>query len=203
MPAADELEAERVPELVSTLRDSIEAFRYRRLGPPIGGPEATLRGQRAVLALAVLVVFACFFAIGSLTKSGGSSGAGAPATLEGAAPHAAVPVGLNGGSPIAGAVPVAIVAKPRPRVRRQAAQALPTVVSSGGVATAPPATTVVAEPVPAEGPASASAPSSSQRAQSPAPRSGANGGSGGSGSAGSGSSSAGEPPAGGSFDSSE
>jgi hypothetical protein len=208
VPAADELEAERVPELVNTLRDSIAEFRYRWLGPPIGGPEPTLRGQWLALALAMLVVFACFYAIGHSTRSGALTVGPAPTTLEGAAQHAAVPVGLNGSSPIAGAVPVAIVAKPRPRAARRATPALPTVVSSVVAANATPRTPVD-ESTPVESPSRTSAPLSAQRtpSQSPSPSSGSQSTGGTHGPTGSrggqGSPPAGESPAGGSFDSSE
>jgi hypothetical protein len=116
VPATDELQADRLSDVMNEVRQAIDEFRYRWLNVRIGGPDATLRGQWAVLSLSLLVVFACFFAIGRLRggASGSSLGA-APAASAGPSGRAAIPTGLSGGSPIAGAVPEAIAVKPRLR----------------------------------------------------------------------------------------
>jgi hypothetical protein len=98
------------------MRQTIDEFRYRWIGVRIGGPDATLRGHWALLSVSLLVVFACFFAMGRLrTGSGAGSPAAAPSAAVGPSGQPAIPTGLSGGSPIAGAVPVAITVKPRPR----------------------------------------------------------------------------------------
>lgn len=105
---------------MSEMRQAIDEFRYRWLNVRIGGPDATLRGQWIVLSVSLLVVFACFFAVGRLRAGGGStSPSAAPSALVGPSGQPAVPTGLSGGSPIAGAVPVAIAVRPRfrPAVR--------------------------------------------------------------------------------------
>ena len=98
------------------MRQAIENFRYHWLGVRIGGPGATLRGQGVALSVALVFVFACFFAIGRLRTGGAStSSAAAPSALVGPSGQPAVPTALSGGSPIAGAVPVAIAVRPRSR----------------------------------------------------------------------------------------
>ncbi len=197
MPGADELQAERVPELLSAMRRAIDTLRDRWLGPSIGGPGATVRGQWVALSLVAVVVFACFFAVGKMTTSAAPVGGGAPATLEGSSSRAAIPAGLSGGSPIAGAVPVAIVAKPRPRPRPASAPAtrpLPVEASTTSVAAAPPPATVAAgsEPARAANPTPAPAPSGAGGSAPPGHERG-----------GAGSSSGGASSGGGSFDTSE
>ncbi|MHB8234407.1 MAG: hypothetical protein ACYDHT_07110 [Solirubrobacteraceae bacterium] len=100
------------------VRDALFNLRYRWFGVRIGGPGASMRGQWLALAVAVVVVFGCFYAVGRFLHTGGGS-PGAPSALAGAGPSA-IPAGLSGGSPVAGAVPVAIAVKPRPRVVVQA-----------------------------------------------------------------------------------
>lgn len=223
MPAADELQAERVSELVSAVRQTIDAFRYRRIGPTIGGPEATLRGQWVALSLSLLVVFACFFAIGRLTRSGAPS-VGASAALEGSSPRAAIPDELSGESPAGGSVPVAVVAKPRARAQPARANAarplsIEATGASAAAATTPriaatpqTATAVGSEPATPARPTTPTAPGSGSSGTgsspgpgtggdsgSPAGKSGSPGGSSrGAGSSGSGATSSG----GGSFDTS-
>ncbi len=96
------------------VREALFNLRYRRLGVGIGGPGASMRGQWLALVAAMLVVFACFYAVGRFLHAGGGSGPGAPSALAGPGPSA-IPAGLSGGSPVAGAVPVAIAVKPHPR----------------------------------------------------------------------------------------
>jgi hypothetical protein len=97
---------------MSTVRHAIDNLRYQWLGVRIGGPDATLRGQWALLSVSLLLVFGCFFAIGRLRHGGGATPAAAPSALAAQAGRGAVPAGLSGGSPIAGAVPIAIAVKP-------------------------------------------------------------------------------------------
>jgi hypothetical protein len=103
------------------VRDAMYNLRYQWLSVRIGGPGATLRGQGAVLSVSLLLVFGCFFAVGRLRHSGGAVPASAPSALEAPDGQGAVPAGLSGGSPIAGAVPVAIAVKPHPRPAPQPA----------------------------------------------------------------------------------
>jgi hypothetical protein len=102
---------------MDSVRDSVDEFRYRWLNVRIGGPDATLQGHWVVLSLSLLVVFACFFAIGRLGFGGGGGGSASatPSALAGPSGQPAVPAGLSGGSPIAGAVPVSIAVQPRTR----------------------------------------------------------------------------------------
>jgi len=97
---------------MSTVRNTFNVVRYDWLGVRIGGPGASMRGLWPVLIVALLVVFGCFFAIGRLFAGGGS-----PLEGSSAAPvaHAAIPSGLQGGSPIAGKVPSSIVEPPPQR----------------------------------------------------------------------------------------
>ena len=195
---------------MSALRNAIDSLRYRWLGPPIGGPEATLRGRWVLLVGATAVVFALFFAVGRHMRGSSSSGssAGAPLELEAASREAAVPVGLSGGSPIAGSVPVAIVAKPRPRptTRTAAPRPLPVEVARAP-SSEPPASTVapaVEAPAPSSpSPSPAATPSggglSRGGGSSPSGPASSGGPSGGSGAGGGGSGAGG----GGSFDTSE
>lgn len=97
------------------VREALFNVRYRVFGVRIGGPGASMRGQWLALVVAMLVVFGCFYAAGRFLHSGGGSGPGAPSALAGAGPSA-IPAGLSGGSPVAGAVPVAIAVKPRPQL---------------------------------------------------------------------------------------
>jgi hypothetical protein len=101
---------------MSTMRQAMGNLRYQWLGLRIDGLDATLRGRWVVLSVSLVLVFACFFAIGRHRAGGGAaSAAGTPSALVGPSGQAPIPTGLSGGSPIAGAVPVAIAVKPRPR----------------------------------------------------------------------------------------
>ena len=105
---------------MNSMRDTVDEFRYRWLSVRIGGPDATLQGHWVVLSVSLLVVFACFFAVGRLGIGGGGRGStsAAPSALVGPSGQAGDSRGLSGGSPIAGAVPVSIAVKPRrPAVR--------------------------------------------------------------------------------------
>jgi hypothetical protein len=135
---------------MSSMRHTIDELRYRWIGVRIGGPDATLRGQWVLLSVSLLAVFACFFAIGRLRSGGGTgSPSAAPSALIGPSGHPAVPTGLSGGSPIAGAVPVAIAVKPRPRRAVQPA-------SIADLRTATPVQSLTAEAARSEAPASPS-----------------------------------------------
>jgi hypothetical protein len=139
---------------MNAVRERIGYLRYRWLGVGIGGPDATLQGQRLVLILSLTLVFACFFAIGRLHAGGGTAPlAATPSALVGPDGQPAIPAGLSGGSPIAGAVPAAIAVKPAP----------PPAVTPP-VSSEPRVTTTVrssaAEPLRSESPPSASPPSS-------------------------------------------
>jgi uncharacterized membrane protein YgcG len=201
---------------VSAVRQTIDAFRDRQIGPTIGGPGATLRGQWVAVALSLLAVFACFFALGRLTKSGAPSVGGASATPEGSS-RAAIPDELSGSSPVAGSVPVAVVVKPRSRepTRARAARPLPIEATGASDAAAtPPRAAATPQRVPAVGsepastttPTTPSAPSSGSSGigSSPAPGTGGGSGSPGGSSGGAGSSGSSAASSGsGSFDTSE
>lgn len=183
------------------VRDAMYNLRYQWLSVRIGGPGATLRGQGAVLSVSLLLVFGCFFAIGRMRHSGGAVPAPAPSALQAPDGQGAVPAGLSGGSPIAGAVPVAIAVKPHPRPAPQPAVSEATLRAASPVQPAPGATAAgepssseshaatvpAAEPVPEAAPVKPVAPTPS-RTQAPASHAE--------------SSKAGAPSSGGSFDSS-
>ncbi|HEX3910157.1 MAG TPA: hypothetical protein VHW67_05585 [Solirubrobacteraceae bacterium] len=97
---------------MSAVRNALDTLRYDWLGASIGGPETSMRGQWLTLIVSALLVFGCFFAIGRM-RSGSSSQVGGSA-LTAFSEHAAIPGALHGGSPAAGAVPVAIATPPPP-----------------------------------------------------------------------------------------
>jgi hypothetical protein len=106
--------------VLSGVREALYNLRYRWLDVRVGGPEASMSGQWVVLSVAMLVVFACFFAIGRLGHAGGASLAAAP-SAQPSPGQSAVPAQLSGGSPIAGAVPVAIAVRPSAQPTAQSA----------------------------------------------------------------------------------
>ncbi|HEX4483517.1 MAG TPA: hypothetical protein VH081_06985 [Solirubrobacteraceae bacterium] len=182
---------------MSTVRHAMTTLRYRWLDVRIGGPAATMRGQWRVLVVAIALIFACFFAIGRLTSSGAADAVSATAT-EAPSSRPAIPSGLSGGPPTAGAVPAAIVPKPRPtpRASTTAAQApTPVVVSSLPVQVSTQATPVVAPTTRASSPA----PAEATKQAAPTSSGGSSGGAGRSG----GSAPSSAPSGNGSFDSSE
>jgi hypothetical protein len=139
---------------MNAVRERIGYLRYRWLAVGIGGPDATLQGQRLVLIVSLALVFACFFAIGRLHVGGGTAGSAAtPSALVGPDGRPAIPAGLSGGSPIDGAVPAAIAVKPAPRPAVR-----PAVSSKPSVATTVPSS--AAETSRSESPQSESPPSS-------------------------------------------
>jgi hypothetical protein len=148
---------------MSEMRQAIDEFRYRWLNVRIGGPDATLRGQWVVLSVSLLVVFACFFAVGRLRSGGGStSPSAAPSALVAPSGQPAVPTGLSGGSPIAGAVPVAIAVKPRSRSASQP-------VASADLRAVTPAQSFTAQVARSETPAAESQPVGARREAAPEP----------------------------------
>jgi hypothetical protein len=155
---------------VNSMRDTVDDFRYRWLSVRIGGPDATLQGHWAVLSVSLLVVFACFFAVGRLGIGGGGGGStsAAPSALVGPSGQPGIPAGLSGGSPIAGAVPVSIAVKPR----RRAAQPVARPVRAAAPSQARPVETARTEtPAPAGQPAPAPAPEPAPtKVSAPAPK---------------------------------
>lgn len=156
------------------VREALYDLRYRWLDVRIGGAGATMSGQWLVLAAALVVVFACFFAIGRLFHTGTASPAAAPSAQVDAGGRA-IPRALSGGSPAAGAVPVSIAVKSRTQAaaRPSGGGQLPVTTTPrvlGGEAStaeapasqAPPVT--VSEPAPTQ---TAAAPQSSKPATSP------------------------------------
>jgi uncharacterized membrane protein YgcG len=144
------------------MRATIDTLRYRWLGPSSGGVSALLSGRWIAGAVAALVVFACFFAIGRTTRSAVAPASTTAATqLEAAVSGAPIPVALSGQPPVAGAVPAAILLKPRPAVRsrkarraavrpaRTATQANTTAVAAPETQTAPAASSAPVQPKPA------------------------------------------------------
>jgi translation initiation factor IF-2 len=156
------------------MRATIDTLRYRWLGPSSGGVSALLSGRWIAAAVAALAVFACFFAIGRTTRSAVAPAATTAATqLEAAASGAPIPVGLSGQPPVAGAVPAAILLKPRPAVRsrkarraavrpaRTATQVTTTAVAAPETQTAPAASSVQPKPAPRSEPGPTPVPASS------------------------------------------
>jgi hypothetical protein len=148
------------------MRDTIDTLRYRWLGTSSGGVSVLLSWRSVAGALPILVVFACFFAVGRATRSAvAPAGATTAAQLEAAASTAPIPVGLSGGPPVAGAVPAAILLKPRPPAPRRAASPAPVQPS---VTTTPAQPTAVV-PEPATTPAVAPTPVQPKPAPRPEP----------------------------------
>ncbi len=142
------------------LREALYDLRYRWLGVRIGGADATMRGQWLVLSVSLVIVFACFFAVGRFFHTGAGSSAGAPSAQVAAGGHA-IPSGLSGGSPAAGAVPVSIAVQPRVQPASQPASSeaqvpvttTPRVLGVEGSAEAPVSQTppaTVSEPAPTQ-----------------------------------------------------
>lgn len=98
--------------VMSGVREALYDLRYRWLGVRIGGADATMRGQWLVLSVSLVVVFACFFAVGRFFHTGAASSAAAPSAQVDVGGRA-IPSALSGGSPAAGAVPVSIAVQPR------------------------------------------------------------------------------------------
>lgn len=182
---------------MSAVRNTLNAVRYDWLGVRIGGPGASMRGLWPVLIVAMIVVFGCFFAIGRVFADASTPTENSAAPVK----HAAIPGGLNGGSPVAGQVPSSISTPPPPRKTVPAGgtavvpAAVPNRLAGGEAQTASPATGAQAESGPA--PTQVSAPRSTAGTGS----SGA--GTSGAGSGGSSNGGSGGHAGGGSFDSSE
>jgi hypothetical protein len=119
---------------MSALRQAIDSVRYERLGGRlgerirrlgdrfdvrIGGPEATIEGHWAALIVSMIVVFACFFAIGRAMHTGGSAPGEAPSTRQAAPGRVAIPAALAGAPPTEGTIPTAIVTAAARRLRAQ------------------------------------------------------------------------------------
>ncbi|HWG08889.1 MAG TPA: hypothetical protein VN672_07755 [Solirubrobacteraceae bacterium] len=96
---------------MSAVRNTLNAVRYDWRGLRIGGGEASMSGLWPALIVLLLVVFACFFAIGRLFVGDSSQ-----SEASSAAPvvKAAIPSALQGSSPIAGPVPSSVT-EPPPR----------------------------------------------------------------------------------------
>lgn len=164
---------------MNSMRDSVDEFRYRWLSVRIGGPDATLQGHWVAFSVSLLVVFACFFAVGRLGVGGGASSTSAtPSALVGSSGRPGIPAGLSGGSPIAGAVPVSIAVKPRPPAVRPAARPVPAATpaqsrSAEAARTEAPAPEPRSSPAPAPKTApvqvSAPAPKPATKVSAPAP----------------------------------
>jgi trimeric autotransporter adhesin len=155
---------------MTAVRHAMSTLRYRWLDVRIGGPAATMRGQWRVVIGATLLVFGCFFAIGRLSSTSGSAQISATAT-EAPSSRPAVPAGLSGGPPTAGAVPTAIIARPTPApsATKAAADASPTttVVPSAVQPTTLTQSTPRAAPVSSPTPANKPAPASATEQTSP------------------------------------
>jgi hypothetical protein len=196
--AAGELETGGLPQRMTTVRHAMTTLRYRWFDVRIGGPAATMRGQWRVLVVAVVAIFACFFAIGRLSSPSRAVQASATAT-EAPSSHPAIPSGLSGGPTATGSVPAAIVPRPRPkpRVTARPGQAAPTpvVVTSFPAQASTPAAPSVSQQV---APTSAPTPAQAEATKPAAPTS-----SGGASEHSGGSASSSAPSGNGSFDSSE
>jgi hypothetical protein len=168
VPVAGELDADRLPDVMIAVREALYDLRYRWLGVRIGGADATMRGQWLLLLVSLAIVFACFFGIGRFYHAGTASSAGAPPAQAGTS-GSAIPGGLSGGSPIAGAVPVSIAVKPRAQPTAQPeGESQPPVATTpqalGGEASAG---EVAAPPVVAQQPETSPSPAPTQTATAP------------------------------------
>jgi hypothetical protein len=97
------------------LRDSVryERLGLQRLGARIGGPGATIEGHWRTVIVSMILVFACFFAIGRASRVRDASHAAIPSTLQAASVRAGIPVGLAGGPLLGGAIPIARRTSPK------------------------------------------------------------------------------------------
>jgi hypothetical protein len=157
------------------MRQAIDNLRHQWPDVRIGGPDATLRGQWLALSLALALVFACAFAIGRLGRGGARAPLAAAPSAQTSLAHSAVPAQLSGGSPIAGAVPVAIAVKPRapvaaPRAPAPAVKRSATPAREEAPSSARPAGAQEAQPRPEPQPTPAPAPQTRAVESTPPPR---------------------------------
>jgi hypothetical protein len=141
---------------------------YARGGGRIGGPGATMAGHWPALIVSVIVVFACFFALGRAGRGGEAVHAEVPSTLLAATSvRAEIPVGLAGGPLLEGAIPLAARVRPKVAPRRTA----PAPSSGTNLNASVPAQSLAAEapqePTPAPAPTVPSSATSPPPATSP------------------------------------
>jgi hypothetical protein len=195
MSAPDQLRAGRLPDVMNSMRETMSNVREEaRL---FGLSPASLRVERHWLALAaaMLLVFACFFAIGRARHSAGGPGGEPPATLQAASVKVAIPTALGSAPPIqANAALEAIAAASR---RASAAPSAPSISIRRALQPAPSSLQAAAAGTPSS--SSSEEPSSSSGSsepvhsepapaeEAPAPSPPARGAGGGSGSSGGGS----------------
>jgi hypothetical protein len=98
--AADELGAGCLSDVMNSVRQAMSNVREE--ARVIGLGSARLRVERHWLALAaaMLVVFACFFAIGRARHSSSTPGGEPPSTLQAASVKVAIPIALGSAPPI-------------------------------------------------------------------------------------------------------
>jgi hypothetical protein len=147
---------------MSALRQAIDNMRYERFGVRIGGPDATIEGYWVALIVAMIVVFACFFAIGRTIHTGGSSAGEAHSTRQPASGTAVIPTALAGSPPTDGAMPTAIATAAARRLR---AQPKPRAISTASALSA----SAPARSFTAESPRSTTTTESESSASTPAP----------------------------------
>jgi hypothetical protein len=164
----------RPSDLPGKLRFALTILRDRL--PPLAPERPTAAASRRWLggALVLGVAFGCFFALGRLTTSKSQPSASVGAQLEASSARARIPAELGGGSAAAGAVPVAILAKPRPQASRPPARPQPVQAPPSVAAAVTPAATVTpqaaAQPEPAQPtPAPTPEPARPAPAAAPAP----------------------------------
>jgi hypothetical protein len=149
---------------MSALRQAIDHMRYERFRVRIGGPDATIEGYWVALIVSMIVVFACFFAIGRTIHTGGSSAGQAHSTRQAASGMAMIPTALAGSPPTEGAMPTAIATAAARRLR---AQPKPRAISTGGALSA----SAPARSFTAESPRGTTTTESESSASTPAPAS--------------------------------
>ncbi len=135
------------------------------------------RGPIAIAA-SLCVVFACFFAIGRVTREGSASQAEASSNTSDISPGASIPVRLSSAAPLDNGVPAS-----RPVPVRQASQPVSTQASSATVpaftpqlspARVPPSPAPPSQPPPSI-PSAPAPPQASPAVESPAPKGGSSG----------------------------
>jgi hypothetical protein len=100
VPAAHQFKAHRLPVVVNSVRQTINTVREDAREIGVAGRLPSIERHWLALIAAMLVVFACFFAIGSMGHPSSAPSGEPPSTLHAASVRAAIPIALGSVPPI-------------------------------------------------------------------------------------------------------